>query len=259
MTEFDAAAPPPPGGQPMYPQYGYPVPPPRFRALRGLAIALQGLLAAQVVATGLGIAATLNERSVIDRLRDDADSVSTSEIESTDGLTSAAGLLQALLYLATAVVWIIWLYKARKNVDDWDADGQRLGAGWAIGGWFVPLGNLVLPAIVTKDVGVGTSYDAGQVWQRSRYPLAVIWGIAFAAMNVMSSISYYKSRNIDRSADVTLDDITSYESWDLAAQAVTLVAIGIAVALVRSITERQTDRITRTGKWAQPGVSAQAG
>ncbi len=44
------------------------------------------------------------------------------------------------------MVFIIWQFRHAKNAQVLGAYGG-LGPGWAIGGWFVPFANYVLPAM----------------------------------------------------------------------------------------------------------------
>jgi hypothetical protein len=72
------------------------------------------------------------------------------------------GLVFNLLsFLVAGVVVLVWLSRARANADALYPAPHRLAAGWAVGGWFVPIGNLVIPMIVVTDV-VKASNPAGR-------------------------------------------------------------------------------------------------
>ncbi|MEV1121764.1 DUF4328 domain-containing protein [Actinosynnema sp. NPDC049800] len=53
----------------------------------------------------------------------------------------------------TAVVFLVWLHRARRNAA---AGTHQLAPGWVFGGWFVPGANFYLPWRVVHDVGVAT-------------------------------------------------------------------------------------------------------
>lgn len=59
---------------------------------------------------------------------------------------------QSLTYLATVVVFLVWFRRVRLNAGLFDASAQRMAPGWAVGGWFVPVGNLWLPYQVAGGV-----------------------------------------------------------------------------------------------------------
>jgi hypothetical protein len=79
--------------------------------------------------------------------------------------------------LAATIVTIVWLWRARKNVDAMVGTSPRWTAGWTIGAWFIPVANLVLIPLVIVDVA-RNSMDQG----RARRTTAVVW--AWAAVQV---------------------------------------------------------------------------
>jgi Domain of unknown function (DUF4328) len=63
------------------------------------------------------------------------------------------GLLTLFLGCAVAgVVVITWLWRARVAAAAGGGVPLQWSEGWVIGGWFVPLGNLVIPMLVVSDV-----------------------------------------------------------------------------------------------------------
>ena len=61
-----------------------------------------------------------------------------------------------LLFFAIMPVFLVWLYRASGNAH---ASGcpQRRSAGWAVGGWFVPVIFLWFPYV--RKVSAGTLGD----------------------------------------------------------------------------------------------------
>jgi hypothetical protein len=83
-----------------------------------------------------------------------------------NGAAAALGLLSVILL-------IVWLYRARSNVDTFSDSRSDWALGWTIGAWFIPVANRLLPAMVIADVarnssddpvGRGTSAVAARVW-----------------------------------------------------------------------------------------------
>jgi hypothetical protein len=117
-------------------------PPPRANALRGLRTALIVLLAIAGLFAILAGFQLFHRASLVDDFEQGLGSV--REIDDAD--KSVAGLVGFLILsvVATGIVWIVWQARHSTNAA---LLGRRagLGVGWAIGGWFVPLGNFVLP------------------------------------------------------------------------------------------------------------------
>src|SRR5262249_14121312 len=53
--------------------------------------------------------------------------------------------------LAVAVLLIIWTYKVTRAVNRHQGLRRRWTHGWAVGGWFIPVANVVLPALVLME------------------------------------------------------------------------------------------------------------
>ena len=58
--------------------------------------------------------------------------------------------------IAIFVVMIVWTWRAATNQAALGRDHPRLGPGWAIAGWLIPLGNAVLPVLVMQDLWRGS-------------------------------------------------------------------------------------------------------
>jgi hypothetical protein len=75
--------------------------------------------------------------------------------------------LSVLFEIAIAVVFIVWLYRARGNAE-WSRVPQRRARGWAIGAWFVPVVNLWFPLQLVEDIwhaGVDAAPRSRMPWQ----------------------------------------------------------------------------------------------
>jgi hypothetical protein len=180
-------------GYPPYPPAGYypayPVPVERAAPLRGLAIATQVLLGVQLAAYLALIVALVYERNLVGRLETDAGSVQLGDLRNADDAVAAMSVVILLLLLATAVVWIIWFYRARANVDTWNSRYQRFSKGWAIGGWLCPILNLWIPYQIAWDVlDDSERTESGPSGWRNTYPLLTAWWIGWIAAVVLSAI-----------------------------------------------------------------------
>ncbi|RZU44086.1 uncharacterized protein DUF4328 [Streptomyces sp. BK022] len=84
---------------------------------------------------------------------------------------------QGALLLATAVVYLCWLWRIRANADVFDASSQSLARWWTIGGWFVPIVNFWFPRRIVLD-----AWDAGAPQGRpAGHGLVDLWWTAWVA------------------------------------------------------------------------------
>jgi hypothetical protein len=64
----------------------------------------------------------------------------------------ATNLLVSLFFLLSAVPVLGWIYRAHANLHDAGVEELKYSPGWALGGYFVPLVNLVVPFRAMREL-----------------------------------------------------------------------------------------------------------
>lgn len=138
------------------------VPPPvdptglRLRRTSGLATALGWLLgiACGALVARIGAAcfriAQVRTADSWDESKDPAPII--RRLQDADNYLEATSAIAALLAIAILVVLIIWMFRTARNAADLGRWDTGLGAGWTIGGWFIPIGNWFLPVTLTQSI-----------------------------------------------------------------------------------------------------------
>jgi hypothetical protein len=183
---------PPPGSPPPPPGAGTgwagaPTVDRSFRSIAGLTTALTWVVGAAIVAALACAGAYVNHRVVGDRLYTDF-SASRDDVTHARDIVNGFASLWGALAVATFVLIIIWLFRAVKNTQLWNADRGTWAPGWAIGGWFIPLANLVIPFLVFSSTWRRSD---GSPAQRAPLPLIVwAWWILFVVGEIMIQIDF---------------------------------------------------------------------
>lgn len=73
-----------------------------------------------------------------------------------DSFVDTTDIVLSVAVLVLAPCFIVWLWRAAKNQQALGRKPERLGSGWAIGGWFIPLANFVIPVLVVQDLWRGS-------------------------------------------------------------------------------------------------------
>ncbi|HET6860373.1 MAG TPA: DUF4328 domain-containing protein [Streptomyces sp.] len=146
-----------------------------LRSPVGLSYAVVALLGAVIVVDLLSILASLRMRSLMVDVVS-GDPVTEEALTGVDSLMRISGLLYFAVVAACAVVFVIWFHRVRRNAGIFAPDLQRRGPGWAIGAWFIPIGNLWLPRGVAADVLAASRQDP--------YGLGKVKGETGAVLNV---------------------------------------------------------------------------
>jgi Domain of unknown function (DUF4328) len=130
----------------------------------------------------------------------------------------ASTLVAALVFVLTGLAFIQWLYRARRNLDELGATGLRWRPSWAIGGWFIPVANLVIPLLVVREI------DRADPQPRPGRWIFAAWATTWTVYSV-PSYGFVQDRD---GADA-----------EIALQVVGIVAAVCAILLVRRITASQ--------------------
>jgi hypothetical protein len=226
-----AAAPPPPPA--------YIEPTTEWRSLQGLKTALTWLLGLNIVATVFMVVALLNRIGTLDDLEAQESFEAAVRDEDARDLVITALAVFLILALITAIVFIVWFFRAAKNNEALGRLRPRLGPGWAIGGWFIPLANLVIPVLIAQDLWRGSdpSVPRGDDrWRIAPRSALVGWWWALA---VLSRFPFFGGQGDTSDAETTISNVRSGINASLVSQVLSIAAAVLAILVVRRLTERQ--------------------
>lgn len=116
-----------------------------------------------------------------------------SDAGASDALRSAVDASEVaigfsyLVGFTLFVLLIIWLHRARIVAERFGGTGTSWSPGWAVGGWFIPLANAVIPVLVLQEVDRLSSpktggAPVGERWRRTKLrPDGWIWWLCMVA------------------------------------------------------------------------------
>lgn len=218
-----------------------------FRSLKGLAVALYVLLAASAVGAVVSLVAYLMRALLLGDLIDDPSSVTDGEADNADTFVTVATGFAGLALFATAIVFCVWFYRARCNVDLFGPSKQTLARGWAIGGWFCPVVWWWFPMQIADDVWKASDPDAADRGGATpgRKGLLWTWWILFvlAVWSHAGASFLYPSED-----DIVLDDAKDLRTADYVTGGLWILMVLAAIAailVVRRITAFQHTREAR--------------
>lgn len=176
------------------------VEPARLRSVGALAIAAQLLV---------GLVALVDVMETIVETREQA--ARTALLVTAYGITLAVA----------AVVFVVWLWQVRANAElVAGRRSQRLGRFWGIGGWICPVVGLWFPYQFVVDVWRASAPDR----EDSGDGIVLAWWLCFLATIII----------------VQVDAPDSDHSLAIVHCAVNVAAAGLAVLVIRRITEWQS-------------------
>jgi heme/copper-type cytochrome/quinol oxidase subunit 2 len=150
--------------------------PGRLRTHRIWATLTQLTILVDVILHGVYIHEVAREHTLLRRIQVDPQSVTLDEANAADNATRAAAIWLIVVLILGGIFLIVWLYRLRTDAEVFDPDRNHLSRGWAIGGWFVPIANLVLPFLVMRDVIRSVrAYPDGSTREAALLPLTCVW------------------------------------------------------------------------------------
>lgn len=171
-------------------------------------------------------------------------------------LSWALTLLAAPLIVAAIVVFLVWMWRAHKNLYAFPGVTPRMGAGWSIGGWFIPFANLVIPFMAMDEIARGSlPWKRRDPMRTGTHPLVGFWWAACVvsgcAAGVARAVGWLEARDLP----TTLESPGDYQPYvdyygGIAGRNVVAVVVQVAAAvlviiLVARISRAQTARLTR--------------
>ncbi|MGW4937357.1 DUF4328 domain-containing protein [Streptomyces sp. NPDC004166] len=210
---------------------------PLFRPPEGLATALTALFSVTIGVDLLAAAFDVYVWQLLDGLLGGG-SVTDADLTRADGLQALSGALQALLLVATAVVFIIWFYRVRRNADFFALDACEMKSGWAIGAWFIPIGNLWLPRKIAGEVwNASTDWDSEP--RGTSQTSMNLWWVLFVASSL---IGRFSSSEYADGANAT--ELKHAAGMMIFSDVLDAMAAVFAILFVRKLTRMQVDKTT---------------
>ncbi len=203
----------------------------------GLSYAVTALLCAIVAADCFALFVSFRARGQWGGLASEGFSyIATAELERTETLLLWSSLVYAPVLVATAVVFLVWFFRVRRNAEVFAPDLQRRGPGWAIGTWFIPVANLWMPRGVAVDIWAASRRDPYglETAMRDRKLVLDLWWTAWVASLLFGRFavkSYEKAEEPTAIRDA-LDRLIVADLLDIAAAV-------LAILFVRALTRMQ--------------------
>jgi hypothetical protein len=163
----------------------------------------------------------------------------------------------------TAILFLVWFYRAYRNLVRAGIHDLRFGPGWAIGGWFIPFFNFVRPKQVANDIWKASA-SAATVGTERRYELplpALInwwWGVW-----ILGGLLGFSGNGAARHAEgiysrTNLHNELTDMWFGQAGLMVSIVAAVLAILLVRQISKLQDENFEPAATRAATDAAAVA-
>jgi hypothetical protein len=212
----------------------------RWRDQRGLTVALTVLFCLMVVTSALLAVALADRITVVRDFRAGRFGDVVGRAQDADDFVSSTNGLFLLNQLAVGVLFVVWLFRAAKDNEALDRQSPRFAPGWAVGAWFIPLANFVLPVMLVQDLWRGSdpTHSRGDTnWRRARGSALV--GAWWAAW--LLSFVRFAASGAGFNGRGSLADIERSNTIAFVGVGITAIAAVLALLVVHGLTRRQLE------------------
>ncbi|MFE2009243.1 DUF4328 domain-containing protein [Streptomyces sp. NPDC059491] len=198
-----------------------------LRDPNGLARAVVALLAGNIAFDALLGAVDVRDLTAVGTADFDPTSFGPFNVNVVVGLAF-------MVFLATAIVFVLWFHRLRRNAEVWAPDLQGRTPGFAIGCWFIPFGNLWIPRAIAVDIWRASRREPYAADGRGELALLNGWWTCWVVGTLVNWVSgqMYKTES-------TTENWTMATQWSLVGYVLDAVAAVLAILFVRRLTSMQ--------------------
>ncbi|MER5728750.1 DUF4328 domain-containing protein [Streptomyces sp. NPDC002138] len=213
---------------------------PAPRPPAGVASALVVLLAAATLVSLVGCYADYRVYASLTSFIDDGLSSRTLEdFAAADRLGGLAVSLQALALLPSVVLFLVWFHQVRVTAAVFAPEGFSRGTRWAVGCWFIPIGQLWLPFKTATEIwGASAQAAPDGSWRRVSYGPVVAWWATWIGSKLLA----FTAHRLAASGSATA--LRTAATVSLTADLLFLASGALAIRFVRTLTAMQHTRAT---------------
>ncbi len=145
-------------------------------------------------------------------------------------------LLQVVVYIVTAIPFLMWIHRANRNARALGAQGMTFSPGWSVGWFFIPILNIWKPYQAMKQIWQASANP--DAWSSEPVPSLVgnWWGL-WLLSNFLGQMSVRLAFR-----DETAQILMTSAIVDLGTEAVDIALCLVALRLISSIFRMQCER-----------------
>jgi hypothetical protein len=160
-------------------------------------------------------------------------------------LYELVSILSFVVAIAALVAFLLWFYRANRNLRVLGGTDLRFTPGWAVVWWFIPIANIWMPYRATVEIAKASDPSVGVTNRQSREQLPrpkllLVWWL----YSLLSGLAYIL---ILASAGLWTPFMPGRDSTENVAVAVggaaiTAVSLWLTILVIRMITDRQSQK-----------------
>jgi hypothetical protein len=217
---------------------------------------LRGWLLAFTLLAMVELALEIDHLSILNQT-DPLDYLSSQDVGGAESRLAIVMLIVLGAFVFCVAFFLVWFYRAYRNLIPLGARELRYGKGWSIGAWFIPFFNLVRPKQIANDLWRASdpetpSWPYPGTWQSKRVsPLLHWWWATYLLSGWLGRLSARGYGDWD-----TWTAAHRGTSFAIASSVFEIVSGLLCVWVVTAITRRQQARAAMLAELPEAGPEA---
>jgi hypothetical protein len=220
-----------------------PIPTPArpIQPIRGLAIGVVITLGVRCLAEVFTSGIAMWRMSLISTVMNSSEPPDVDVLTTNDDLYIAATITTSVTHIIAAIMFVIWLFRARSNAEAITPIPHRRHSAWLIFSWGFPVIALWYPKQIVDDIwttsmpgGIDSGKEPPSLRYARRSGLIWAWWVTWLISAWVSTMAYRTAGRGDE-----LEDMLATAKIDAYFMPLTLVCATLAVAIVLKITRAQ--------------------
>lgn len=229
----------------------------QFKSTKKLALVLSTVFVFMMLSAFARAGVNLAGLGFVDKIVDQK-SVTKEDGESIDRMETSVTQVNMAVQAVLAVLFVVWIYRLRNNLSALNVEGVRASRAACIYSWFIPIVSSFWPCFIMMEVWKASTPETseGTDWRSNRWsPLVVSWWVLFQAYYLISILANLMAKAFKVTTPTNVEMLSSFYFVSFIAQLFSVMACGLGIVMVISLTKRQEEKYELVRIGADEGES----
>jgi hypothetical protein len=220
------------------------VKPVQYRPISSLALWVQGTFLISAIVTAVSVFSKFLQVQLVNKVIDGR-YVSLAQAQANDNREAIIGRIYLAIFIISAIIFLVWVYRANKNLHSFVRPVMTYSSGWAVGWYFIPFMSLFRPYQVMNEISKASDPNIDiSLDSVTHLPSSSVVGIWWALFIISNFIGNFVFR-IALGSDTPSEILTASYAY-IVSDVIDIVGFMITIIMVIKISQNQDLRYKNT-------------
>jgi hypothetical protein len=218
----------------------------KYTAISGISRSVQVIFLISAIISFVAVISGFLQSRLLKEILN-GETITEAVASANDARESIIGISQSLFLILGIIVFLMWVYRASKNLHSLEKPRLKFTPGWAVGWFFVPFASLVQPYKAVAEVYKASNPEIDPNLldvEDIKTPGIVKWWWAFFLIsNFLANIGFRLVL-----LGETIDDLLVSTYAYMASDALDIIGLFVTIMMVRQISQSQEMRYQKSNQ-----------